>query len=110
MTVLAVAYPTTSSATRSAASLSSTLFASSTHASLEVRLLVSSNDVSWIGSIVSLFVRCILDRLERFSCPMYLIEVLAVMSASWRLVLDNVEGTLKLYRIKSLLSVSFLGS
>ena len=51
ITVLAVASPTTSSAARSTASSYSTLFASSTNASLEVRSLVSSADVSWISSI-----------------------------------------------------------
>ena len=50
MTVLAFASPTTSSVAHSTASSYSTLFASSTHASLEVRSLVSSADVSCISS------------------------------------------------------------
>ena len=71
--------------------------------------------------IACIFVRCILDRLNfflvvrcilhwsnRFSCLMYLLEVPAVTSAAWMLVLDHVEGTLKIYCLESLLLLSFL--
>ena len=108
MTGVDVASPTTSSDARSMASLSSTLFSSSTYAILEVQLFVSLSDIYWIDSIIYLVVRCILDWLDRFSCPMYLLGVPAVTSAACRLVLDNVEGRLKLYCIESLLLVSFL--
>ena len=68
MTGIDVASPDNSSAARSVASSSSTLFASSTHASVEVKSPLSSSYLSWIGSIIFLVVRCILDRLDRFSC------------------------------------------
>ena len=82
MNEVAVTSPTTSYPARSAASLPYTLFSSSTHDSLEVRSLFLSSDVSWIGSIISLVVRYVSDRLNRFSCLMYIVEVPSVTSTA----------------------------
>ena len=68
MTGLAFASPVTSSSAHSAASMYSTLFASSTHASVEVRSLLSSSDVSCIGLIVSLVVQCVFYWFDHLYC------------------------------------------
>ena len=93
-----VAYPATSYDSRYVASLSYTLFAHSTHASVEVRSLLSLSNLYWIGSFFSLVVRCILNRLNCFSCRSSRGSCCHVSGLTD--FLDNFECTLKHYCLK----------